>query len=84
MLKAEMKLAARLLKRAADEFSNHGCNDMSNEDFEGLTPEELEELRGVYNEFLKNDPSGHWDISDVRYTMDWLWMSILAKKLEAE
>jgi hypothetical protein len=84
MKPAEKKLAAMLLRMAADTYSNHGCNDMPREVIAKFTPEEQAELAPVYNEFMMDDDPDHEGDTELRSTMDWLWMDILAKKLEQE
>ncbi len=44
----ELKLAAKLLKLASDQFSNHGCNDFDLVIEAGLTPEEAYEVNKAY------------------------------------
>jgi hypothetical protein len=55
MTKAERILASRLLDVAAQEFHEHGCNDMDPEYFEGLTEEELKDLERGYNQWRRGE-----------------------------
>jgi hypothetical protein len=82
MLASEKKLAAMLLRMAADIYSNHGCNDMPREIVASFTPEEQAELAATYNQFMHDDTGDDFNV-DMRGTMDWVWMRLLAKKLEA-
>jgi hypothetical protein len=72
---AERKIAARLLDLAADEFSNHGCNDF-NAKAEGLTPDEIQEITVKLKAEVDDDNYGANGYFD-----DWLLMRHLAKRL---
>lgn len=54
MNRAQLKVLARVLDTAADEFSNHGCNDFDLSK-QGLTPAELESFREGFTEYMKAD-----------------------------
>lgn len=76
----ELQLASRLLELAADEFSNHGCNDMQKETWGNLTMDERKALiREHYedNGEIEEANEGHKEIED------WVLMQFLAKKLQA-
>ena len=71
------KLAACLLNIAADEFSNHGCNDFRLRSDGGLTDEEARE---AIEEMNKPDSKNYEPDED--YVPDWLLMRWIASKLE--
>lgn len=77
---SEILLAGRLLAVAADQFSNHGCNDMPMEHFEGIGQFERERLERDYNRWAKNtaDPVPFQNIGDDG------WMHYLAARLKGE
>jgi hypothetical protein len=82
MVKAEKKLASIFLNRAAAEFNNHGCNDFMEEDYEGLSKEDVKQITASINEW-----DGHKDPEDdmrVYHVPDWLLMRYLADILEDE
>lgn len=75
MTPGERLLAAKLLRRASDSFSNHGCNDYELPD----TPEN----RALVVDVHEGDYEWEWpDDGKPIYEQDWLLMSHLAKKLE--
>lgn len=71
-------LAAKLLRLASDDFSNHGCNELDSDTFDGWTDAEkadlLFELRSC-----NNDPE-----IEVEYVGDSGLMDFFAWKLECE
>jgi hypothetical protein len=76
---AEYKLTAYLLKRASEEFSNHGCNDLNLVKDVGLTPEESFELRKsltAWGDYPDEDVP-----QDTHYTMDWLAMLFIKDRI---
>jgi len=76
----ELNLAARLLRLAADEFSNHGCNDFDL--FECMTPEEaldLQRAMHTWNGDPENSPSTP---QEARWVEDWFLMRYFAAKLQ--
>lgn len=90
MTPKEMKLAASLLTRASDEFSNHGCNDLDSRFIAeaGFTDEE--KVRFVQQYILWNgDPEMYGGVEAVEpkhfgYLPDWCVMSFLAAKLRGD
>lgn len=54
MDRAQLKVLARVLGTAADEFSNHGCNDFDLSK-QGLTPEELASFKEGFTQYMQND-----------------------------
>jgi len=86
MLNSEKKMAALLLRWAADEFSNHGSNSLegSRELKSLFTLQEREELLASYNKYVSSEDGELEPSSVLEYTMDWEWMQSLADKLEKE
>ena len=76
--KNERAIAAKLLKMAADEFSNHGCNDID-ELFINLTEYEKNLLEKEINEYIVKDPNNPIKLNQVP---DWMLMLFYAFKLE--
>lgn len=80
---AEKKVLGYLLRRAADEFSNHGCNDLHLLKDAGLTAKESYEFRVMvgkdpnYTEMM-GEPVRKGD--DVTY--DWAMYRYLADKID--
>jgi len=74
--KLEKKLISKLLNMAADEFSNHGCNDFDLVSDGGLAKEEAYEIQ----ESLFTDNYIE-EKSTKTYTMDWMLMRWLAAKI---
>jgi len=81
LTKAELILASRLLDSASDEFSNHGCNDMSSSMFKGISKVELDELVEAFN--AANPDEDEDDPRPIESIGDWVWMSFLSDRLKA-
>ena len=82
MNKAQYELAATLLDKAADEFSNHGCNDYTLPN----TPENVELMRRAHEWNVRGDASQPFDLSISKdgteiYTMDYYVMGFMAHLL---
>ena len=77
MTPIEKKLASLLLNLAADEFSNHGCNDFNLIKEGGLTAEEVRKVQEALFEDGISD-----EIYDSEYSMDWMLMRWVAKKVQ--
>lgn len=75
LLPHERRLAAELLSRASDEFSNHGCND--------LKLDNTDENWALVSE-MEDEPGERPALGKKIVTYDWLAMNNLAKKLAAE
>jgi len=77
------KLAAHLLNMAADQFSNHGCNDF---DLSEVFPEA--QAVQISDDIARGCGWSEEDIRHDSYTVDWLAMrtvaEILAPKGDAE
>ncbi len=75
-----MRLAADLLDKAGDRFSNHGCNDyVLSDEFSDADAVALELATHVWNgdpEEARENPG--------RYQYDWILMRFLADMLRAE
>jgi hypothetical protein len=84
----EKLLAAHLLSLAADEFSNHGCNDFDLGKF--MNQDEIEQFVAEWSEWNgdateQEDRKNLIDRTILRYWMgDATVMNWLAEKLEAE
>ena len=81
--KAEAQIISQLLDMAADEFGNHGCNDLSEEFFEGIDKEELVKIS---QEFFESDNAqGDWenpeDYRKFAMSNDSVLMDLFSKKL---
>ena len=75
----EKLLAAKFLEEASDEFSNHGCNDVSKSFFKGWSLEERQTFVKEYHEWngdLEEYDSEELDLPDFGI------MSFLAAKLK--
>jgi len=66
-------LIAKLLSNASDEFSNHGCNDLSKDVKELITPELLNDIQ----QWLGDDIT-------INNIPDWMLMKYLSDKLVDE
>jgi hypothetical protein len=80
---AELKLIKHLLGMAADEFSNHGCNDFQLRKDAKLTDTEAREVVKTFEAWVqKEDPKGDitYDPGE-DYLIDWLLMKWLASKV---
>jgi hypothetical protein len=79
--KKELALAAKMLELASDQFSNHGCNDVEENVYDGWTLEERQE-------FVKDFHKWNGDPEEYEETFlhlgDSTIMSFLAAKLEYE
>ena len=82
MNKKEARLIAELLEMAANEFCNHGCNDVDKEVFKDWT---LEEKKKLIKEFCEYN--GNPNESEM-YELSWLGdstlMALFAHKLKIE
>jgi len=74
MNQAQLKVLAKVLGSASDEFSHHGCNDLCL-DWLGLTPEELTSFKEGFTKFLKADDPLY--VNEGNCVQDWLVMSYL-------
>lgn len=78
MKRSVLRIAADMMEQAADEFSNHGCNDMLLDD----TPANRSFVIAMHKAI--GDPDEEYDIdNDIHdgdiMTTDWLVMQYLAK-----
>lgn len=78
---AEKKLIVYLLRRASDEFSNHGCNDLELVRDVGLTPEESFQIRMAMHE-RSDDPERVAPSKKSHYENDWCAMLFAADRIE--
>lgn len=79
MTQKEKKLAARLLRLASDQFSNHGCNDIDDDLLKDWTDEEKLKLSQSYHDWNGDPEEGEDEISE-----DWILMIAIANKLDPE
>lgn len=81
MTKEEKLLASRLMKLAADEFGNHGCNDMDMTMFNGIAPDARQQMLTDFNIYNRTEAI---DVRPIEYVYDSSWMSYLAHRLREE
>lgn len=84
MTKKELLLASELLKMAADEFGNHGCNDFDLFDY-GFTENECKQYAKEYHEW-NGDPEEYELTLEEKnyhynYESDFAVMDYMAHKL---
>jgi hypothetical protein len=80
MSPAERRLAAELLRVAAESFSNHGCNEF---DLAAVVPD-VEERRAIMRRYEERN-SGGQDFDpelDYRIGHDWILMHAMANRLD--
>lgn len=86
LTKAELKTLLHLIDRAADEMSNHGCNDLRLLADCKLTREEAQSIRELEYAY-KEDPQAPTPVRDDAqkevYAHDCLVLRALAEKLKA-
>lgn len=85
LTKAELKTLLHLIDRAADEMSNHGCNDLRLLTDCKLTREEaqsIRELEHAYCDDKERDAPVRDDEQKEVYATDWLVLRALAEKLK--
>jgi len=78
MTQKEMRMAAELLRTAADEFANHGCNDLDPEVYLGWTDQEKANL-SLYYHTINGDP----EEAENEINEDWIAMLAMSHKLDA-
>ena len=79
--KKELALAAKMLELASDQFSNHGCNDVDGNVYDGWTLEERQQFVKDFHEW-NGDPEEYEET--FLHLGDSTIMSFLAAKLEAQ
>lgn len=77
----QSKFVAALLREAADEFSNHGCNDLSKEQAKMFTDKEWAELCKDFHVY-NGDPEEATGKKEPHLMMDWIWMRYFAHLLD--
>ncbi len=77
MTQKEMRMAAELLRTAADEFANHGCNDLDEKIYLGWTDEEKANLSFYYH-----TSNGDPEEAGTQINEDWIAMIAMAHKLD--
>jgi hypothetical protein len=81
MTRKEKLLTAYLLDKASEEFSNHGCNDLSYAEKNLLSQGEWDKLNKEFHEY-NGDPEEYKSGEILSY--DWLWMKFMAYKLRKD
>jgi hypothetical protein len=81
MTKKEKQFVSTLLKEAADHYSNHSCNDLSEEQEAIFTQEEWVALDKKFHQYNENTDTPK---EDYHTEQDWAWMSYFAHVLGAE
>ena len=79
--KKELALAAKMLELASDTFSNHGCNDVDENVYDGWTLEERQQFVKEFHEW-NGDPEEYEET--FLHLGDSTIMSFLAAKLEVQ
>lgn len=79
--KKELALAAKMLELASEQFSNHGCNDVDENVYDGWTLEERQQFVKEFHEW-NGDPEEYEET--FLHLGDSTIMSFLAAKLEAQ
>jgi hypothetical protein len=82
MTHLEKRLAANLLNLAADEFSNHGCNDFDL--FKFMTPEEALDLQRAMHAWNGDPEEAPATPQEARWGQDSFLMRYFAAKLQKE
>lgn len=82
MTGAEKRLASRLLRMAANEFGNHGCNDFDLVADGGMLAKEAKEFRRAYHDWNGDPESFLEDAPESTDLGDSSAMSYLAHLLE--
>ena len=83
MKSKEFKLASVLLKIAEDEFSRHGCNNLSQGVWKDWTTQERQEFIKDFHDWN----GGYYNIQDDPENLDlpdWVVMAFLASKLKEQ
>lgn len=81
MTDRENKLAAKMLKLAAEAFGRHGCNDVPDSVYEGWTLDERKAFNKAFHEW-NGDPEEYME--DYLHLPDFALMDYLAHRLEQE
>jgi hypothetical protein len=80
----ELRLAAKLLEMAGDQFGNHGCNDFDVIEEFGIAPEDAIDLDRKVHE-LNGDPEEHDpDMAARGFQQDFRLMFYLSERFEQE
>jgi hypothetical protein len=83
MTEKELRAAGELLDLAADEFANHGCNDLDSSFWKGWTEEEKREFYKSYHEW-NGDPEEFREDAPLNYLGDSAIMAFLSAKLKGD
>lgn len=82
MDRAQLKVLANVLEAAAEEFSNHGCNDFDLSQ-QGLTLEELASFKEGFTQYMKTEDS-QYESRSGNYVQDDCVMRYLQDVAEKE
>jgi len=80
MKKIEIELTRELLSMASEEFSNHTCNDVSDEFFKDWSFMDKQVFMKEFHEWQGD--ADDYDSENFNYIPDWLLMDFLADKLK--
>ena len=83
MTRKENTFIAKLLRMAANEFSNHGCNDLDSDLEDIFSKEEWIVLMKKYHDY-NGDPKEFTGKFESSLLQDWIWMRYFANVLEKE
>lgn len=62
--KWQLKLAAKMLRMASNEFDCHGCNDINLGEL-GVTEEQIQQLKNMREELDPTLPLVDWEVMDL-------------------
>lgn len=79
LTKKERKLAADLLHLAAEVFSNHGCNDLPDDIYQGWNKKDHEALLKAFHKWNNTKNTEEEDYEEINE--DWCAMHAIAEKL---
>lgn len=79
MTNQELRLAAKMLTIASDEFGNHTCNDMGKDVAELVTDED--KLVKDITKWAKEDHDDDFEMEGILDIPDWMLMDYLAHRL---
>lgn len=77
-----LNMVSKLLEMAGDEFCNHGCNDLPEDFFEGMSKEDVQELYREYHNW-NGDPE-EYDPEQLGYLGDDSLMSFFSEYIKTK
>lgn len=84
MTRAVAMLSARLLSEAAQEYGNHGCNDMDMEVFADMTASEITGLLSTFHKWDRAANPEDWEPRKLAHIPDFLWFHFCAAQVRRE